>query len=165
MAPKLYPSPKPSSERHAETPESQSGRQGEDERMIMGGRGVSGAPCHSSSEPKLSDSTLENKGWMGGVETIRSVSSCPSPPSTSSFLFLFTFTQWEPFKARQLVKKKPSWWCTAQDVRWWWSTFIYKDQRQIKRVQKRKTHTHTLWYVCTFCFFNNSNWEVQISHS
>lgn len=51
--------------------------------MMMGGGGVSGAPCHSSLESKLSDLTLENRGWVGGVETIRSVSSSPSPPSLS----------------------------------------------------------------------------------
>lgn len=51
--------------------------------MIMGGGGVSGAPCHTSSESKLLDLTLENKGRVGGVETIRSISSSPSSPSIS----------------------------------------------------------------------------------
>lgn len=44
---------------------SQTRRQGEDEGAIMGDGGVSGAPCHSSFESKLSDLTLENRDCVG----------------------------------------------------------------------------------------------------
>lgn len=57
----------------------------------MGDGGVSQAPCLSSLDSKLLVLTLESRGWVREVKTIRSVSSPPSPPSLSHFLSLFTF--------------------------------------------------------------------------
>ena len=54
-----------------------------------GGEGDGSGSLPLFFESKLLDLTLKNKGWVGGMETIRSVLS--PPPPHIPFLFLLKF--------------------------------------------------------------------------
>ncbi len=83
--PKHYPSPKPSSKRHADTAWSQPGRQEEEEGMTVGGAGVSGTPLHSPLESKLLNLTLEKRAWVGGGRPLDKSHHPPLPAAILSF--------------------------------------------------------------------------------